>query len=84
MRKMAESLGEDPLDFALYGGEDYELLFTVRKEDIKRLEKLRAELKTPLSCIGEIVGLEEGIHLVLKDKTLSLLERTGYEHFKIK
>ena len=48
------------------------------------LEKLKAELKIPLSCIGEIVGLEEGIHLVLKDKTLSLLERTGYEHFKIK
>lgn len=84
MREMAESLGEDPLDFALYGGEDYELLFTVRKEDLKRLEKLKAKLKTPLSCIGEIVGLEEGIHLVLKDKILSLLEKTGYEHFKIK
>jgi len=82
MKELVNSFGEDPLEFALYGGEDYELLFTVRKQDLERLTTLKESLNTPISHIGEIVKLEEGINLVQKDNTLFPLDRTGYEHFK--
>lgn len=82
MRELVKSFGGDPLEFALYGGEDYELLFTVRKEDLTRFTRLKETLNTPASHIGEIVRLEEGINLVQKDNTLSPFNRIGYEHFK--
>jgi len=83
MKVLAESWKKDPLDFALYGGEDYELMFTVAKKDLKKFGELREKLHIPLSCIGEIVKEAEGISLV-KDNSVSELGKTGYEHFRNK
>jgi thiamine-monophosphate kinase len=83
MKVLAESLREDPLDFALYGGEDYELMFTVAKKNLKRFGELREKMHIPLSCIGEIVKEAEGITLV-KGDSVSELGKTGYEHFRNK
>ena len=64
----------DPLSFALYGGEDYELLFTVPKENIEKLY----DLPFPVSIIGEVV--EKGYYLKVNG-SLKPIEIKGYEHF---
>jgi thiamine-monophosphate kinase len=80
MKELAQFLRKDPLEFALYGGEDYELMFTVKKENLQRFETLKKNLNLPVSCIGEIVNEAEGINQV-RDKNLFPMERTGFEHF---
>ena len=34
-----------PLDYALYGGEDYELLFTIRETDFSKLYSLEGNVR---------------------------------------
>jgi thiamine-monophosphate kinase len=68
------------LDFALYGGEDYELLFTVRPENVAKLTGLWKGRKIPITMIGEIT--KKGINLVDRDSKITLLKGEGYNHFR--
>ena len=70
----AKKTGKSALDFALYGGEDFELVFTADKSRLKRLE--RHDVKV----IGEIISKKHGVKLV-KDGKKSDLE-SGFDHFK--
>lgn len=68
----------DKFHFALNGGEDFELLFTVKPENIFGLAK---ELKNHyFSRIGEITTNVEIIE-VIKDKKSRILEPEGFRHF---
>ncbi len=67
------SLNISPLEFALYGGEDYELLITGN-------EQLKESVDFPLYEIGEIIEGED-IFLFEEGKKRKL-ERKGFEHFK--
>lgn len=46
------------LDFALRGGEDYELLFTSPRDSLSDIQRAMSETGVSASVIGEIVGLE--------------------------
>lgn len=64
-------------DIALEGGEYYELLFTMRKQEIAKLKKL--SFKT--TVLGEITHEKEGHLLVnISGETLKL-EDKSYNHF---
>jgi len=79
MEKLAEELGKSPLEWALYGGEDYELLFTVSPEKKEELEKLDISL----SLIGRIVERQEGVSLVKACGKRVRLRDKGYDHFRL-
>ncbi len=66
----------DPSRFVLYGGEDYELLFTVPKDSIG----LAAKLPFPVALIGEVV--REGYTLVKDGKEVPINPAGGYSHFE--
>jgi thiamine-monophosphate kinase len=68
MRQAAARLCLDPLELALAGGEDYELLFTA-----PRRVRVRGV------CIGEVVA--GGLTLVHPDGTTEPLRPRGYLHF---
>ncbi|HZX44850.1 MAG TPA: thiamine-phosphate kinase [Candidatus Nanoarchaeia archaeon] len=72
-RRAAEEVGKDPYDYALYGGEDFELVFTVSE---KNLRKVRGFL------VGEITK-RKGLFLYEKGKE-SRIKGNGYDHFKKK
>jgi thiamine-monophosphate kinase len=63
------------LNFALAGGDDYELLFTVHAADQSRLRNL----KTPLAHIGKITALGT-VRCVRNGATFEPNAR-GYDHF---
>jgi thiamine-monophosphate kinase len=68
----------EDLDYALNGGEDFELLFTINSKKKFRLEK---ELKNfPFSCVGEITANAEIIELITNKET-TILEPKGFRHF---
>ena len=75
-------LAKEPLYYALYGGEDYELLFTVRQEKSAEFESLCRQQDVRYTMIGQIEPSEEGIRLVNEDNKESVIEPYGYDHFK--
>jgi thiamine-monophosphate kinase len=67
---------------ALTGGEDYELLFCLRRRDRSRLDKAKKKLGVPVSRIGKCVSYREGIKVVDgKGKPLPISVK-GHDHFK--
>jgi thiamine-monophosphate kinase len=69
---------KDPLDMALNGGEDFELLFTVRPPKLASVEAIASEFK--LKRIGRITACKT-IFLVTPDKKKNPLRAGGFEHF---
>jgi thiamine-monophosphate kinase len=67
------------LEMALNGGEDYQLLFTGKAENVK---KAISEFEVPARMIGEITRAEPGKIEVLNatGKPLNLI-KTGWTHF---
>jgi len=63
---------------ALYGGEEYELVFTVNK---KYLSKIMDKL-SKVSVVGEIVAKGRRVKLVDSYGRMKALKSGGYEHFK--
>lgn len=69
----------DPLMLALHGGEDFELLFTVKPENVARLPR-RVD-GVSLSYIGEIT--EHANQVRIREGSRNwILEARGWEHFK--
>ena len=70
----SKKLRKDAVDFALYGGEDFELVFTAGKNKLKQLKKF------DITAIGEIVDRKNGIKLVRNNKKISI--ESGFDHFR--
>jgi thiamine-monophosphate kinase len=66
----------DPITCALNGGEDYELLFTIRPEDIDKVKFL-----PDIYIAGEILEAKDGIKLNTKGGNLHDLKAQGWVHF---
>ncbi len=72
----AKKMGKDPIQCALYGGEEFELVFTGPKRLISKLRNKKIQF----SVIGEIVDKSKGVSLISKGKPMKLSR--GFEHFK--
>ncbi|WP_158856845.1 thiamine-phosphate kinase [Lunatibacter salilacus] len=72
----AVEFGIDPITCVLNGGEDYELLFTIRQEDFQKLEK-----HPDVHFIGHVTPASEGKFLVTKSGTAVELKAQGWKHF---
>jgi thiamine-monophosphate kinase len=69
----------DPLMLALHGGEDFELLFTVKAENVAKLPTRVDGVSA--TRIGEITDAPSGIRIAEGSKVWNL-EPGGWEHFK--
>ncbi len=82
-RKIAEALGADPTEWALTGGEDYELILSVSPDKMDLLEKISRKLKISYSVIGNFrkgsgrVFLKEGN----TEKSVTFDNLIGWKHF---
>ncbi|MGQ9642168.1 MAG: thiamine-phosphate kinase, partial [Candidatus Bathycorpusculaceae bacterium] len=78
--KFAEIHNIDPLELMLYGGEEYELVLTLKPKLWKKAEKAIEEVGGKLLPIGKVTA-EEQILLEIGGKK-SIIEPRGWEHFK--
>ena len=69
------------LEYALRGGEDFELLFTVRKNRVAAFAKAVKQNRWPITNIGRMVSPENRITLSGADGKEKPLKLRGYEHF---
>lgn len=74
----ARELGLDPTVCALNGGEDYELLFTIRQADY---EKLKHDVD--ISIIGHITDKNSGCKMISKSNVVHELKAQGWNAFKL-
>ena len=66
------------LSLALTGGEDYELLFTGRKETVREVSDA---VDVPVTVIGEIVEAPNGVSVLDAKGDAIDAERGGWDHF---
>ncbi len=76
LRSVARNLQKPALDYALSGGEDYELLFTVPARKVRKLQAL----DLPAIAIGVVT---RGRKMLISDRegTTKRLRPQGYDHF---
>ncbi len=77
--KVAQENGATPSLFALSGGEDYELLFTISPADYQKIKE-----PTMVNIIGEILPAEDGIMIAAKDGKMHPLAVQGWDGLKAK
>lgn len=81
VRSVAAALGRDPIELAVTGGEDYELLATVDPAAIQGLAQgFQTATGTPLALIGEVVEADAGIRF-LNARGEAVSPGEGFEHF---
>jgi len=68
----------DPLQLALHGGEDYELLFTVKPEHAARLPRRVDGVE--IKRIGEVTSANDGVKISEASRTWEL-KPGGWKHF---
>ncbi len=81
-RTLAEARGDDPLRIALSGGDDYELLFTVRPDGVAQALDAARTAGGVASVIGEMTAPEQGLRLREPDGALHPLEPRGWDHLR--
>ncbi len=82
-RKIAEAFGADPVEWALTGGEDYELIFSVSPDKMALLEKTFRDFEIPYFVIGNFrkgsgkVFLKQGN----TEQPVNFDNSSGWKHF---
>ncbi len=74
----ARELGLDPTVCALNGGEDYELLFTIKQADYEKLKN-----DVDISIIGHITDKNSGVKMISKSNVVHELKAQGWNAFKV-
>ncbi len=80
LQEAAAMLGKSAVEYALYGGEDYQLLFTIRPKQFELA--VQSDIGANITVIGEVIEQSQGVLLVAGDGQASLLEAKGYNHFR--
>lgn len=69
----SKKIKKNPIDLALYGGEDFELVFTASKNKLSELNKF------DVKAIGKVIDKKYGVKLVKNNRKLNL--QSGFDHF---
>ena len=70
----SNDLNLNPIYCALNGGEDYEVLFTIKQDDYKKIEK-----DPDFTVIGYVTDESEGVNLITNDGSSHPLDAKGWD-----
>ena len=83
LRTIAGIVSHDPYDWALHGGEDYELLFSVSPgKEISVVEAVQSATGTPVTAIGTLRPPAEGMKLVWPGGHEEVLVPRSWDHLR--
>jgi thiamine-monophosphate kinase len=72
-----KELGIAPATGALNGGEDYELLFTIKQSDFDKIKEINE-----ISIIGYMTDISEGCNLITVDNQVMEIKAQGWDGLK--
>lgn len=78
---LARSRAEAVKKMCLSGGEDYELVFTVKKKFADSLKDRLMRKNVLITPIGEIKKKNEGLNIIRADGSRKTMREFGFEHF---
>ena len=81
-RQVAARLNIDPVNLAINGGEDYELLFTFSPTNLPHLQSIAIQENISFTILGEIVPEQFGYHIIDSKGIRQPLKAKGYNHFQ--
>ncbi len=81
-RSYAKNSHLQPIQFALTGGEDYELLFTIPRDKQATVERQARNRRYQVTCIGTVRPRQFGIKMRSVEGHLYPIPMTSYEHFR--
>ena len=81
-RGVAMALERNPLEFALFGGEDYELLFTFPQKNQAALEKELSQAGFSMTIIGRMEKEAPTVRIENPDGSEWNSHTTGWNHFQ--
>ncbi len=77
-RRIADESDEKALDYALIGGEDYEILFTISESDFPKLYSIDGNIR----AIGRIEKGDPGVRVARTDGSAQEFDKyPSYQHF---
>ncbi len=71
------------IDFVLYGGEDYQLLFTLPDCNVKAVKAIGNANNVSMTAIGEVVEGEGNVYIRADDGLVRKLPNAGHDHIEI-
>lgn len=80
VRKFASCHDLNTDEFVLFGGEDFELLFTLKPRGLARVKRALGHVRTAMTVIGKVC--KGGGVCIEKDRKMLDLPDRGYEHFR--
>ena len=81
LRAFAQRNNLDPMELALQGGEDYELLFTAPAKHHQKVLTVSKQTKVPIACIGEIQPKIFGQQFEPSEGRKQKLAKKSFAHF---
>jgi thiamine-monophosphate kinase len=78
--EIARQLGRDPLRYCLFGGEEYELLFTLPPGEAIKARDLIRKRGTSCAIIGQATK-GTGVRIISQSGKTEKLKNQGYKHF---
>jgi thiamine-monophosphate kinase len=78
---LARAGGSDPLELALHGGEDYQLLLAVAPDEVEEVRELARVFGAEVTAVGSFVEGEPAVSLRDASGERSLVPR-GHDHFR--
>jgi thiamine-monophosphate kinase len=82
VKKLNKKSRQDPLNQALYNGEDYELLFTTSPKNVSKIIRgAKNKLNIKVTDIGEITSKTKNYKLCYENKNIALKDQ-GFDHFR--
>ncbi|KPV44997.1 thiamine-phosphate kinase [Alicyclobacillus ferrooxydans] len=79
-RNLGRLQGKDPLDYAWYGGEDYQLVGTASPFAFARILARAESMQIQVTQIGRVMQ-GDGVVAEFPDGTLDVITAKGYNHF---
>ena len=76
--RIAGEFSETPADYALFGGEEYELLFAISENEHEKLSSLTSDV----TIIGRVTEAGKGIELIRENGEHQALPFSGWNHFR--
>ncbi len=82
LHAFAQRNNVDPIELALRGGEDYEILFTAPAKNHQKVLNVSKHTKVPVACIGEIKPKKFGQQLEYPEGRRQKLLKKSFDHFR--
>jgi thiamine-monophosphate kinase len=77
----ASKINRSALEWALYGGEDYQLIGTLAAENWDSLRSQCEQKGLPIYPIGEVIPGDPEVKLAAENGKIERLEKKGFNHF---